>query len=43
VIHTFGHKKLVELLDLLHEGKITQVNGKLVMQKIASGDERMPQ
>ena len=23
VIHTFGHKKLVELLDLLHEGKIT--------------------
>ena len=42
VCYTFGHRKLTELLEMVSESKITVVNGKLVMQKIVEGDERMP-
>ena len=38
----FGHKKLVELLTMLHENDITTANGKLVMMQIIDGDERSP-
>ena len=42
VTHTFGHKKLIELLEMVDNNSITVVNGKLVMNKIIDGDDRMP-
>lgn len=38
----FGHKKLVELITMVHEQKITVANAKQVMFAIVDGDERMP-
>lgn len=39
----FGHKKLCELLLLLHQDDVTIANGKQIMMRIIDGDERMPQ
>ena len=38
----FGHKKLVELITMVHEQNITVANAKQVMMAIIDGDERMP-
>ena len=38
----FGHKKLVELIMMVHEQNITVANAKQVMMKIIDGDERHP-
>mmetsp|Transcript_10640 Transcript_10640/g.13163 ORF Transcript_10640/g.13163 Transcript_10640/m.13163 type:complete len:185 (+) Transcript_10640:1183-1737(+) len=38
----FGHKKLVELITMVHEQSITVANAKQVMMAIIDGDERMP-
>ena len=38
----FGHKKLVELIMMVHEESVTVANAKLVMKAIVDGDERMP-
>ena len=38
----FGHKKLVELIMMVHEENVTVANAKLVMKTIVGGDERMP-
>ena len=38
----FGHKKLVELITMVHEQAITVANAKQVMFAIVDGDERMP-
>jgi Asp-tRNA(Asn)/Glu-tRNA(Gln) amidotransferase B subunit len=40
--HKFGHKKLCDLLMLLHHDQVTVANGKVVMQYIIDGDTRMP-
>jgi len=38
----FGHKRLVELITMVHEQSITAANAKQVMMKIVDGDTRMP-
>ena len=38
----FGHKKLFELITMVHEQDISVANAKQVMQAIVDGDERMP-
>ena len=38
----FGHKKLVDLIMMVHEQNITVANAKLVMMAIIDGDDRMP-
>ena len=38
----FGHKKLMELITMVHEQTITVSNAKQVMMAIIDGDERMP-
>ena len=38
----FGHKKLVELIMMVHEQSVTQQNAKQVMRAIVDGDTRMP-
>ena len=39
----FGHKKLVELITLVHEDQnITVQNAKQIMMSIVDGDDRMP-
>ena len=38
----FGHKKLVELIMMVHEQDITVANAKHVMMAIIDGDTRMP-
>lgn len=38
----FGHKKLVELIMMVHDQKITVANAKQVMMAIIDGDTRMP-
>ena len=38
----FGHKKLVELITMVHEQSVTVANAKQVMMAIVDGDERMP-
>ena len=40
--HRFGHKKLVQLLEMVDNQQISSVNGKVVMKKIVDGDDRMP-
>lgn len=42
VEENFGHKKLVELIMMVHEESVTVANAKLVMKAIVDGDERMP-
>ena len=42
VEENFGHKKLVELITMVHDASVTQANAKAVMQAIIDGDERMP-
>ena len=42
VTHTFGHQKLCELLEMVSDDRVTVVSGRLVMDKIIDGDERMP-
>jgi aspartyl-tRNA(Asn)/glutamyl-tRNA(Gln) amidotransferase subunit B len=42
VEHSFGHKKLVQLLEMVDDSRISTVNGKIVMKKIVDGDQRMP-
>ena len=39
----FGHKKLCELLMLLHRDEVTVANGKMIMMQIIDGDTRNPQ
>ena len=38
----FGHKKLVELIMMVHEENVTVASAKLVMKAIIDGDTRMP-
>jgi len=38
----FGHKKLVELIMMVHDQSITVANAKQVMMAIIDGDERKP-
>ena len=38
----FGHKKLFELISMVHEQEITAGNAKQVMMAIIDGDSRMP-
>ena len=38
----FGHKKLVELIMMVHDQKMTVANAKHVMMAIIDGDDRMP-
>ena len=39
----FGHKKLVELITIVHEDQnITVQNAKQIMMSIVDGDDRMP-
>ncbi len=38
----FGHKKLYELILMVHEQEITAGNAKQVMMAIIDGDSRMP-
>jgi len=42
VLHNFGLKKLVDLLNLIKDSQISVANGKEIMMKIIDGDERMP-
>lgn len=42
VEENFGHKKLVELIMMVHEESVTAANAKLVMKAIVDGDDRMP-
>ena len=42
ITHTFGHAKLTDLLQMVSDDRLTQVSGKLVMNRIIDGDERMP-
>ena len=42
VEENFGHKKLFELITMVHEQSITVANAKQVMMAIIDGDERMP-
>ena len=42
VLHNFGLKKLVDLLQLIKDSQISVANGKEIMMKIIDGDERMP-
>lgn len=43
VENSFGHKKLCELILLIHNDEVTVANGKLIMMQIIDGDTRMPQ
>lgn len=38
----FGYEKLVDLIALVKEEKISNVNAKEVMMSIVDGDQRMP-
>ena len=42
VEENFGHKKLVELITMVHEESMTKAHAKLVMKAIVDGDIRMP-
>ena len=42
ITHTFGHAKLTDLLQMISDDRLSQVSGKLVMNRIIDGDERMP-
>jgi len=42
IMHTFGHHKLVDLLGLVRDKKVTTFNAKKIMRKVIEGDERMP-
>lgn len=42
ITHTFGHKKLAQLLEYVSDDRISVANGKLVMNNIIDGDTRMP-
>jgi len=42
VEENFGHKKLVELIMMVHGTNVTVANAKLVMKAIVDGDTRMP-
>jgi Asp-tRNA(Asn)/Glu-tRNA(Gln) amidotransferase B subunit len=41
-MHTFGHHKLIDLLGLIRDKKITQVNAMKIMKKVLDGDTRLP-
>lgn len=38
----FGYKKLMNLLEMVEDKKLTTTNGKKVMMEIIDGDKRMP-
>lgn len=38
----FGHKKLCDLITLVHEESVSAINAKKIMHMIIDGDERMP-
>lgn len=42
VENVFGHKKLCDLITLVHEESVSGINGKKIMQMIIDGDERSP-
>jgi Asp-tRNA(Asn)/Glu-tRNA(Gln) amidotransferase B subunit len=42
ITNKFGHKKLVELLEMLDNDQVTAANGKMIAWTIIDGDERMP-
>ena len=39
---TFGHKKLVDLIQLVHENEVSTANAKQIMMMIIDGDLRNP-
>ncbi len=42
VLNHFGLKKLVDLLSLIKDSRISVANGKEIMMRIIDGDQRMP-
>lgn len=38
----FGHKKLAELIMLIHDETVNVANGKQIMMRIIDGDQRQP-
>ena len=42
VEQVFGHKKLAELIVLVHEETVNVANAKQIMMRVIDGDERMP-
>lgn len=42
VEQNFGHKKLVELINMVHNQSVTMANAKQIMMNIIDGDQRMP-
>ena len=41
-MHNFGLKKLVDLLSLIKDSKVSVANGKEITMRIIDGDARMP-
>ena len=42
VEQVFGHKKLADLITLVHEETVNLANAKQIMMRVIDGDERMP-
>ena len=42
LLNKFGHKKLVDLIGMIKEEKISSLNAREVVAAIFDGDERMP-
>ena len=40
---SFGYKKLMNLLEMIEDKRLTTTNGRIVMQAIIDGDERFPE
>lgn len=39
---SFGYKKLMNLLEMIEDKRLTTTNGRIVMQAIIDGDQRNP-